>query len=298
MSKKHIVLTFSLILIISILTIKFIDLNNNEFDLAENEQLRIFVSILPQKFFVNKIGGDHVDVSVLVGPGQNPATYEPLPKQMGALSESALYFRIGVPFETSWHQRIRDLNPNLKIVDTREGITLRSMEGSRGEDNKNNLKDPHIWLDPLLVKVQAETIYRELSDMDPKNRNFYEENLLKFQAELDQLDKDLSSVFATLPVGKLMVFHPAWGYLFERYNLLQIPIEIEGKEPGPRELTHLVELAQREEIKVIFIEEQFDTTTAISIAEAIGGKVVKLDPLSEDYFSNLRQIAKVIREEH
>lgn len=298
MSKKYIVLSLSLILIISVVAIKFIFLPKSDLELTENEQLRVFVSILPQKFFVQKVGGDRVDVSVLVGPGQNPATYEPLPKQMGALSEASLYFRIGVPFETSWYERVRDLNPHLKIVDTREGIALRRVEGSSDVDNSGDVKDPHIWLDPLLVKVQADTIYRELSLIDPQNKDFFKENLIKFQAELDELYVDLGNVFATLPVRKLMVFHPAWGYLFDRYELKQIPIEIEGKEPGPRELTRLVEFAQTEGIKVIFIEEQFDTSTAIAIAEAIGGKVVKLDPLSEDYFSNMRQIAKVIREEH
>jgi zinc transport system substrate-binding protein len=274
-------------------------------------QLNVFVSILPQKYFVERISGDKVKVSVMVGPGQNPATYEPLPKQMVALTEADLYFQIGVPFETVWIKKIQSLNPQLKIVDTREGITLRKMEGAHShnelepenkhEDNKlsenKEVKDPHIWLDPLLVKIQVETICRELSAADPENKAFYEQNLREFQGDLDQLHGELTETFESLPVKKLMVFHPSWGYLTDRYGLKQIPIEIEGKEPGPRELAKVIDQAKQEGIRVIFVQTQFDTKAAESVARAVEGKVIPLDPLAEDYMNNLRRIAAVIKKE-
>lgn len=298
MFRKNIIILLLIIAVVSFVLFKFAVLPATKLAPPKNEKLQVFVSILPQKFFVEKIGGDLVEVSVLVGPGQSPATYEPLPKQMSSLAEAVLYFRIGVPFEIVWHERIRSLNPNLEIIDTREGIPLRKIEGSVSKNSDEGVKDPHIWLDPILVKIQAETICTQLVSKDPENKTFYRANLAQFQNELDELYVDLKTSFDSLPVNKLMVFHPAWGYLFDRYGLVQIPIEVEGKEPTPRELTRLVELAKRENIKVIFIEEQFHTSSAVSIADSIGGKVVKLDPLAENYYENLRQIAQIIKGEH
>ncbi|HHY15732.1 MAG TPA: zinc ABC transporter solute-binding protein [Firmicutes bacterium] len=256
---------------------------------GSGEQIEVFVSILPQKHFVEKVGGGRVRVLALVGPGQSPATYEPLPQQMADLAQAALYFRIGVPFEAAWLDKIAGLNPQLRIVDTRRGITLRSMGGG---------EDPHIWLDPLLVKTQAATIYEELAASDPENSAYYAENLDAFWRELDELDAELAAVLGTLGTEKLMVFHPAWGYLLERYRITQLPIEFEGKEPGPRLLAEVIDTAQKEGIKVIFAEEQYDGQTALAVARAVGGKVVKLDPLAEDYIANLRSIAEAIKKEH
>ena len=264
---------------------------------AEAEAIKVFVSILPQKCFVRKIGQDKIEVQALVGPGQNPTLYEPLPRQMADLSHASLYFSIGVPFETAWLDRIQALNPHLKIVNTQQGIELRAIEGRRS-DVGGEVKDPHIWLDPLLVKQQARMIYRELAAFDPKNKDFYEENLMLLLSELEALYRELEDIFTDLKTRQIMVFHPAWGYLLDRFGLKQIPIELEGKEPGPRDLANIIETAKREGIKVIFAEEQFDTVTADSVARAIGGKVVKLDPLAEDYLANLRHVAKAILKEH
>jgi zinc transport system substrate-binding protein len=269
---------------------------------SEAEKLKVFVSILPQKFFVEKIAGDKAEVFVLVGPGQSPATYEPLPKQMLALARASLYFRIGVPFETAWCDKIRELNPRLVVIDTGEGIELREIEGSYnkgglGGDNQG-IKDPHIWLDPLLVKIQSQTICRGLSAADPRNEESYKRNLEAFSGELEGLHRELKSIFCGLAVKKIIVFHPAWGYLADRYSLEQIPVELGGREPGPKELVELVELARREGIKVIFVQTQFNTEVATAVAKAIGGKVVPIDPLAEDYLSNLLGIAQVVAKEN
>ncbi len=283
--------------------IGIIKLGLNEPTLIEhlNENtLHIFVSILPQKFFVEKIGAEKVKVSVLVGPGQSPATYEPLPKQLTDLSQAHLYFRIGVPFEIGWLDKIQNLNPNLDIVDTRKGIELRPIEASYQEnkpEQKGEQKDPHIWLDPLLVKLQAETICRELSRVDPINQGFYEANLGLFVDELEELHRELNGTFQKLAVKNLMVFHPAWGYLTDRYGLRQIPIELEGKEPGPQELAKIIEIGKKHDIRVVFIQSQFNTEVAQAISQALDGKIVAMDPLAEDYLYNMRSIARIIKEE-
>ena len=278
---------------------------------GERDKIKVFVSILPQKYFVERIGGERVSVSVMVGPGQNPATYEPLPQQMSALAETHIYFRIGVPFETAWIDRLQRLNPEMIMVDTREGVPLREVEDAichaPGEEaaeadtpdghghNGTGLKDPHIWLDPLLVKVQAETVYRTLAAFDPDYREYYQANLNRFHTELDQLHAELQATFDGLKRKTLMVYHPAWGYLTDRYGLKQVPLEVEGKEPGPRELAQLIDYAKAQGIRVVFIQRQFNSTAAEAVARAVNGRVVTIDPLAEDYLTNMRRIAQAIK---
>lgn len=263
--------------------------------------VKVFVSILPQKYFVERIAQKRAEVTVMVGPGQNPATYEPLPRQMIALAEADLYFRIGVPFETTWMERIQAVNPRMKVVDTRDGINLRTMESHHEKDSPQGarqvVKDPHIWLDPTLVKIQASTICQALSTADPAGKELYQSNLKVFLADLDKLDQELATAINALPVRKLMVFHPAWGYFTDRYDLEQIPIEIEGKEPGPQDLAEIIAYAKQEKIKVIFVQSQFSAEQATAVARAVGCQVVTIDPLAEEYLDNLRHILSLLRKE-
>ncbi|MCK5219620.1 zinc ABC transporter substrate-binding protein [bacterium] len=246
-----------------------------------SEPLSIFVSILPQALFVERVGGKHVKVEVMVRPGHSPATYEPTPKQILALAGAKIYFRIGVPFEETWMERIKSLNPGLHIVDTRQGIRLRD-------------KDPHIWLSPRRVKIQAATIRNTLASLDIRHQKDYDENLRQFQNELTKLDQDLKTILAPLEKRRFMVFHPSWGYFAADYGLEMVPIEIEGKDPGPRTLARLIVRVETQGFKTIFVQQQFSNKTAAAIAKALDARVVVIDPLAPDYFTNLRRTAKLI----
>ncbi len=273
------------------------------------KSIKVFVSIVPQAYFVERIGKDRVDVSVMVGPGQSPATYEPKPKQMADLGRAALYFRIGVPFENVWMDRISQINPDMKVVDTRDGITLLPMTSHSHDDDKGKhgkdggkkhtgggLKDPHIWLSLRLVKIQSQNICQALMEQDPAGKDFYRNNLQAFLVELDELDMRISRIFQNLENRRFMVFHPAWGYFAHDYGLKQIPIEIEGKEPNAKSLANLIEQAKEKGIRVIFVQKHFSSRTARTIADAIGGQVVKVDPLAKDYPDNMKQIADTFSE--
>ncbi len=285
-------------------------------------KIKVFVSILPQKYFVERIGGDLVDVSVMVGPGYGPAMYEPLPRQMVALAKTKVYFRIGVPFEKSWIDTINKANPDMVIIDLRKGIRLRRMEtfSDIGENVESQRKkseetphpgenerrddlhqhstgyDPHIWLSPKLVKAQARTIYHALGELDPSNNEHYRENLEAFVHELDHLSADIALAFNQLPTRKILVFHPALGYFADEFDLTQFPIEIEGKEPTPVYLAKIIEFARKENIRVIFAQSQFSTKSAMVVAKEIQGTVVIFDPLAENYYENLRSLATAIHE--
>ncbi len=271
------------------------------------ESVPVFVSIVPQKYFVEKIGGELIKVSVMVKPGTSPATYEPKPNQMVTLSKTKIYYGIGVPFEKVWLKKIGAANPKMLLVHTEKGIEKRRMKahyhregnqkisekGRQGAaDEHKGIKDPHIWLSPPLVKVQAQNILDALLFVDPRNGAIYETNYRRFIVELDALDAHIRGIFAGKGEGMaFMVFHPAWGYFARTYGLEQIAVEMEGKEPKPADLKHLIRHARGRGIKVIFVQPEFSTKSAEAIAKAIGGKVVLANPLALDWANNLKEIA-------
>lgn len=290
----------------------------------QQEKLFIFTSIQPQEYFVEQIGGTRVKVQALVPPGSSPATYEPTPRQMADLSKAKIFFRIGVPFENAFLANITETTDNLHIVDTRKGIKLRIMQHHHGHENEHKStdhsdheqhnhateaehahddddhnkegNDPHIWLSPKLVKIQARTITDALIDKDPDGKTYYEHNLSVFMNKLDKLDQHLTDALAPVKGRSFMVFHPSWGYFADAYGLKQEPIEIEGKEPSGKQLVRIIEMAQTENIRVVFVQPQFNMNSAKRIADAINGVVIPIDPLSRDYITNLEKVAETVRE--
>ena len=268
--------------------------------------IKVFVSILPQKFFVEKIGGDFVEVAVMVQPGASPATYEPKPRQMVAIAKTDIYLAIGVPFEKVWLPKIVATNPNMQIVYTQAGIEMRAMQANQahqggsthqygetelGSDHHSG-NDPHVWLSPPLVMQQARNILNGLETLDSTHRALYRANYKSFIVELVDLDLELKRLFQTVAEhSEFMVLHPSWGYFAHAYGLKQVPVEIEGKEPKPAELQYLIQYANERGIKVIFVQPQFTHQAARIIAKAIGGQIVIVDPLAPDWGANLRQVA-------
>lgn len=249
--------------------------------------LEVTVSILPQQYFLERIGGEYVGVRVMVLPGESPATYEPRPEQLKALSEADAYVSIGVPFERAWLQRIASANPEMLVVDTTKGV-----ERMGGPDNP----DPHIWLSPRLVEIQANTVYDALVALDPAHQEAYRANLDAFVADIDQLDADIRGTLEGVDDRKLMVFHPSWGYFARDYGLEMIPVEVGGQEPSAAELAQLITRAEEEDIRVIFAQPQFSTRTAKTIASEIDGEVLLIDPLAPDWLDNLRRVAETLAE--
>jgi zinc transport system substrate-binding protein len=294
-------------------------IQNNVF---AKDPLQVFVSIVPQKYFVEQIGKDLVDVQVMVHPGASPHTYEPKPLQMAALSKAKLYFSIGVTFENAWLNKIASSNPNLLIVHTDEKIQKIPMSAhNHDDDNDHNqegdhhhgeeahgkesghnhhhhsgIPDPHIWLSPPLVKIQALTILGALQQVDPVNSSTYEANYKDFIAEIDLLHAGLENTFSGKERTPFMVFHPSWGYFAKAYRLKQVPIEVEGKDPKPAQLMEIIKYAKLHGIKVIFVQPQFSTRSADLVAKEISGKVVSIDPLAFNWAENLRKVASIFGE--
>jgi zinc transport system substrate-binding protein len=260
--------------------------------------LKIFVSILPQQYFFEQIGAEYIDVSVMVGPGQSPATFDPTPKQMVALADAKLYQRIGVPFERTWMADIANRIPQLKIVDARNGITLRNMGDKHDHKSSHSdmdaAKDPHIWTDPVLVKTIADQILKELTALAPEHSEAIKENHRLFVQRMDVLDKKIRLILNGTKNRSFMTFHPSWGYFADRYKLHQIPVEQEGKSPSARTLASLIPKVRQKKIKTIFVQKQFSQHLAKTLADSFDGHVVAIDPLAYNYPENMLHVAKAI----
>lgn len=247
-----------------------------------DDQMSVIVSILPQKEFVERIGDAKVSVAVMIPPGASPATYEPSPGQLRDLSRAELYVRIGhIPFEKAWMDEIAATNPDMKILDSSEGIEIIE-------------NDPHIWLSPALVRMQVEHIAGSLIELDPGNKDYYIRNKESYLRDLDDLDADIRKNLSGIGNRKFMIFHPSWGYFAREYGLEQIPIEVEGKEPSASDLMRLVKTAKANNITAVFAAPQFNPESARVIAEEIGGTVVSIDPLAEDCAANMRAVSGML----
>jgi zinc transport system substrate-binding protein len=254
-------------------------------DNQNDDKLIVFVSILPQADFVRQLGGERVEVSVMMPPGTNEHNYEPDTGQLKALSQSDLYVKVGhLPFEDAWMERFISTNRDMLVVDSSQSIEMIE-------------HNPHIWLSPRLVKIQAETISAALVQLDPENQDYYLQQKQVFLKELDKLDQEITATLSGVKDKSFLVYHPAWGYFARDYGLQEVAIEEHGKEPGAREMSRIIDYAKKNQIKTIFDSAQHSTHSADAIAAELGARVVLLDPLPADYMDNMRKVAKTMAEE-
>jgi zinc transport system substrate-binding protein len=291
--------------------------------------IKIVTSIIPAEEFIEKIGADRVEVTVMVPQGTNPHTYEPSPGQLKALSGAIMYAKMGsgLEFELAWLDNLVAVNPDIYMLDLSEGVTpifgyeahenhkddysseaevssQRSMTGSNSSDNQienereGSFKkgaDPHIWLSPQNVKIIAGNICRALSVLDSGGREFYNKNLDIFVTGLNELDLKIRNGLSDKKNKKFIVYHPAWAYFAEDYGLVQVAVEQQGKEPTAREIASVIALAKENGIKVIFASPQFNPKSAEVIAGEIGGTVVFIDPLGPDYMQNMEIVLESMK---
>jgi len=260
--------------------------------------INVVVSILPQQTFLKAIGGDKVNITLMVLPGNSPHTYEPKPSQMIAVAKSELYLAIDVEFEHVWLPKFQSLNSKMHIVNSTKGIEKMPMKQAHHEHEaheKHEGKDPHIWTSPSNVKIIAQNIYEALVKYDAPNAPYYKTNLDTFLASIAKTDTQIKEILSPLKDSRtFMVFHPSWGYFAEAYNLEQIAVEVEGKSPKPRELVALIKEAREEKVTAIFTQPEFSDASAKIIAKELHIPVVKISPMAANWSQNLIQMAKTI----
>lgn len=260
------------------------------------------VSILPEKIFLQEIGGDLVHISLMVNPGDSPHSYEPKPSQMREIENAQVYFSIGVEFEEVWLEKFKNQNKSLLFVDVSKNIEKieiahhsHTHEKHHDTNQEDESHDPHVWTSPKNIKIIAHEMLQTLIKLDSKNQAIYEKNYQAFIQKIDTLDLHVRDILKDVPKEtKFMVFHPSWGYFAKEYNLMQFPIEVEGKEPKPKELMYILKEAKEENVKAIFTQPEFSDKSAKIIANELKIKVIKVSPLSIQWEENLVNIAKAI----
>lgn len=261
---------------------------------ANAEQSRyVLVSVAPYKNFVEKIAGDTVQVGLMVPAGASSHTYEPTPKETMAASKADAWFMIGETFETRAGRAIKSHHPDIVFFNLLEGVDLIA-SGPHSCRCHPSCNDLHVWLSARQAAIQAKSIAKGLSQLYPQNKELYQSNLEKLLGELQELDKQISAEMSPLKQRWIMVSHPAYAYFARDYALQQLSIEFEGKDPTPRQLTSVLELARAHNIKTIFTQIQYSNKGARLIADILKGKTVDLNPYAEDYFQSLREIARQI----
>ncbi len=277
----------------------------------------VTVSLEPQGFLTDRIGGDRIRTVVVVPIGREPENYQPTPEKVAAFSRAKVWFLTGMPFETALRPKLESVAPSLNVVDLRQGIKLLPLElhahdgadhavdaHAAGEPCAAGCKhqhgdlDPHIWLGVSVLKAQAETIRKALTEMDPTGKEYYRRNYDKLIADIETLREEIAELLKPCENGTVFVFHPAYGYFCNEFKLKQRAIEFEGKSPTAAELAKLVAATKKETIPpCIFVQPEFNQAPAKAIAEATGAKIVVHSPLDRQLLDNLRRLAEMIHQD-
>lgn len=259
----------------------------------------ISVSIPPQAFFVEKIAKDSVEINILIPPNSDEHTMEFKPRALKKLEQSKIYFLADLELEKILGEKFKSVLKNVKIVNINEGIHLlkgghdyeheheHDHDGHHAEEEHDEYNDPHVWLDPILVKKLAQNITQALVQSFPKNKEIYEANLANFLKELDQMDAQIAEKLKNIKRNEFIVYHPSWAYLAKRYNLVQIPVEIDGKEPKSKDLQNLIKFAKEKDIRVIFVQPGFPENSAKVLAKELNAQVVSINHLARNWDEEL-----------
>ena len=267
---------------------------------AVEQRIRVAVSVPPQGYFVERIGGERVRVDVLIPPGYSHVDYPLTPRQIVALSRVRLYVAVGHPaFEFERLQLFPFLRtlPGLQVVDMSRGMPLLAGAGEGDEEGHGHADgDPHVWVAPATVAVAGRNVADALIRIDPVHAGEYRANLARFEADVAGLDREIRAALSPFRGSRFMVYHPTWGYFAHQYGLEQVAIEGEGKEPSAQRLIRLIDEARRDGVKVVFVQRGFPRKSAQVIADAVGGSVVIADPQERDWLGNLRRVTRELRE--
>ncbi|MEQ9365387.1 MAG: zinc ABC transporter substrate-binding protein [Leptospirales bacterium] len=283
-------------------------------------ELRVGVSVAPQKYIVDRIGGDAVSVQVLIPAGADPHAYEPGPEQLRILSDLTVYFRQGLEFETACLRRLRGINAGMRVVDLGPD-TIRPPSAAPGdpryasdqEENRSSVADkdhlsesyahahgghlnPHTWLSPRLVRVQSDVILATLTELRPEHRSRFERGHSEFRAEVDRVDAYVRRRLAPLRDRLLVVYHPSWEYFARDYGLRMLAVQESGHDPSARDLMKLVQLSRAAGVKTIFAEPGFNQRSVRVVARDIDARVEIIDPLAADWAQNMCDTADQIAE--
>lgn len=257
---------------------------------TEKPAVTVTVTISPYKYFVDQIAKGKVDVNVMVSNGNNPETYEPYAQQMMELSNSALYLKVGsIGFEQTWMKKLQDNAPDMKVLDTSVGIKPAQTPGG-------NI-DPHVWMSCKNARIISSNIFKALCQLEPENKTFFQKNYQQLLSSIDRQDSIIRKSFKDNPemVRKFVIYHPILTYFARDYQLEQLAIEEEGREPSAAQLKSLIERARKQKIRYCLIQAEFanrNTTTFIKESQT---KAMDINPLQADWANAMKEVSLAVQ---
>lgn len=269
----------------------------------ENNTPTLSVTIDPQKYFLETIVGDKYAVESIVPSGANPENFDVAPSRMISIEKSIAYFKVGyLGIENTLIDKMVLNNSNIKVINCSQGISPIQGDDEHhhehGEEcnhgGGHNGTDPHIWTSVATARIIADNMYKAVVTLDSANVDVYTKNYTKLTDQFSETDRIIKSYLAKAPSKSFIIYHPSLSYFAQEYGLEQIPIEFEGKTPSPNQLKELIDLAKNKNIKIIFIQQEFDVKNAETIANSIGAKTVVINQLSYDWSSEMIKIAKAL----
>lgn len=267
----------------------------------------VAVSILPQQYFASRIAGDKAEILVLVGPGQNPHSYEPTPAQMARLAKAGIWITSGTDFEIALEPKVASQFSNLKIVHGTDGVKFRTLQDyeaelpgthdgeAENEHAHDSNIDRHTWLGSGPAKIMAGHVRSALTLIDPENGEFYRQNHDALVRDIDSTFDVLKKDLAPLKGQRVLVYHPSFGYFFDEFGIKQNSVETGGKEPTAKTLAAMIERAKTDKVPVVFVQAQFPVNAAKTVASRAGAVVVPLDPLAPDWMANIRKMGEALK---
>ncbi|MHC1762418.1 MAG: metal ABC transporter solute-binding protein, Zn/Mn family [Negativicutes bacterium] len=271
----------------------FISTTGNPFLAGAQSKPTVVVTIAPQAAFVREVAGDRVNIVTVLPPGANHETYSPPPQDMAQMSNATLYLALGLPPERSnILPKLTEMNRNMKIIDVQNEVARSYTPRFFAPDDQ----DPHIWLSPKRAILMVQLTARELSLLDPANRELYAANSQRYVGQIEAAEREAREVLSPMANRTFIVYHPAFGYFADDYNLTMVALEEEGKEADPRRMREVIDMAREKGIKIIFYQEDIDGRQSRTFAEELGGRAEKISPMATNYVDNIRRMARSFAE--
>jgi len=285
------------ILLVFLLFTSACSIQTNNPSFTEDDRLKVSVSIASIQWLVDQIGGDRVQTQSLTTSGDDPHIYEPNPSQMIAIADSDLYFTAGVEFEEVWIPKFTDANSNLQVVDISEGIQRIPVADHLHEDAEENAGlDPHIWLSTDNMRLIAHNIASTLEDIDPEHSAIYQSNLDKALGMIEDVNFQLTQTLAQTQRKQFLIIHPSLGYLAAAYGLEMIPVEVDGQEPSPVQLTEILNASKTYGIHTLFTQTGSNPLNVKMLAEQAGiDSIIEIDPMAYDWSANMLSIGESLQ---
>lgn len=262
----------------------------------------VSVTIQPQKYFAEKIAGGLYDINCIVPDGSSPESYDPSPAHLVNVEKSSAYFKIGyLGFELAWLDKLVQNNPKMKVFDNSTGMSLINEPHTCTNNTHihSDLSfDPHTWTSPRQAAILAWNMYEAFVELDPKHKKEYTQRYHLLQQEINRADSLLTAIVPQIQGKTFAIYHPSLSYLARDYGLHQLSIENNGKEPSAAHMKEMIDKAKNDDIRIVFVQKEFDKKNVEVFARETGCKVVEINPLNYDWGEETNRLANILKNEY